>query len=100
MELSHLRVFLAVLETSSVTRAAEQVGLTPGAVSQQLRALSGHLGAELFVRAGRSIVPTPEAERFGLHARAILQQVRQAEQDFSRAPAGDTRAFYFATGAT
>jgi len=100
MELANLRTFLAVLDTASVTRAAETVGLTPGAVSQQLRSLSKHLGAELFVRSGRSIVPTAEAQKLALHARTILHQVRAAEQEFARDPAGDTRPFHFATGAT
>src|SRR5215471_18514407 len=100
MELGQLRVFLAVIESASVTRAAEVVGLTPGAVSQQLRTLSVQLGAELFVRSGRRILPTAEASRLAEHARSILQQVRLAEQEFTRNPAGDTRSFHFATGAT
>ena len=45
MELGQLRVFLAVMDMASVTRAAETVGLSPGAVSQQLRALGADLGA-------------------------------------------------------
>jgi len=100
MELGQLRVFLAVIESASVTRAAEVVGLTPGAVSQQLRTLSVQLGADLFVRSGRRILPTAEASRLAEHARSILQQVRLAEQEFTRNPAGDTRSFHFATGAT
>ena len=76
MDLSHLRIFLAVLDTTSVTRAAEEVGLTPGAVSQQLRSLANHLGAELFVRSGRKLAPTAEAQKLATHARAILHQVR------------------------
>jgi DNA-binding transcriptional LysR family regulator len=100
MDLSHLRIFLAVLDTTSVTRAAEEVGLTPGAVSQQLRSLANHLGTELFVRSGRKIAPTAEAQKLAVHARAILHQVRAAEQEFTRDPAGDTRPFHFATGAT
>src|SRR5690242_19994416 len=100
MDLSQLRIFLAVLDTGSVTRAGEVVGLTPGAVSQQLRGLAKHLGAELFVRSGRCIAPTGEAQRFAVHARAILHQVRAAEQEFAGDAAGDTRPFHFATGAT
>ena len=63
MELGQLRVFLTVMDTGSVTRAAEMVGLSPGAVSQQLRALGADLGVELFVRAGRKIAPTAHALR-------------------------------------
>jgi DNA-binding transcriptional LysR family regulator len=101
MELGQLRVFLAVMDTASVTRAAEKVGLSPGAVSQQLRALSAALEVELFVRAGRRIAPTAHALRLAEHARTILNQVERLEQDFSKdEAAGDRRPFHFATGAT
>ncbi len=100
MEISHLRTLVAVLETSSVTRAAERVGLSPGAVSQQLHALGSGLGTELFVRSGKRIVPTAAALRLGEHARAVLQQVQLIRQEFVNDPASDTRPFHFATGAT
>ena len=100
MELGQLRVFLAVMDEASVTRAAGMVGLSAGAVSQQLRALSADLGVELFVRAGRKIAPTAHAIRLAEHARAILHQVGRMEQEFSKDEAGDNRPFHFATGAT
>lgn len=100
MEISHLRILLAVLETSSVTRAAEKVSLSPGAVSQQLHALGASVGTELFVRSGKRIVPTAAALRLGEHARSILHQVQLIEQEFVNDPAGDRRPFHFATGAT
>jgi DNA-binding transcriptional LysR family regulator len=100
VELGQLRIFLAVIDCAGVTRAAEQVGLTPGAVSQQLRALATQLGTELFVRSGRQIAPTAEALRLAEHAREILQKVESAEREFGRDSAGDTRPFHFATGAT
>ena len=100
MDLGQLRVFLAVMDTASVTRAAEMVGLSAGAVSQQLRALGADLGVELFVRAGRKIAPTVHALRLAEHARAVLHQVGRLEQEFSKDEAGDNRPFHFATGAT
>jgi DNA-binding transcriptional LysR family regulator len=100
MELGQLRVFLAVMDMASVTRAAETVGLSPGAVSQQLRALGADLGVELFIRAGRKIAPTGHALRLAEHARAILHQVGRMEREFSKDEAGDKRPFHFATGAT
>jgi DNA-binding transcriptional LysR family regulator len=100
MEFSHLRILLAVLETSSVTRAAEKVSLSPGAVSQQLHALGASVGTELFVRAGKRIVPTAAALRLGEHARTILHQVELIEQEFVNDAAGDKRPFHFAAGAT
>ncbi len=100
VEISHLRILLAVLETTSVTRAAEKVSLSPGAVSQQLHALGASVGTELFVRSGKRIVPTAAALRLAEHARSILHQVQLIEQDFANDPAGDTRPFHFAAGAT
>jgi DNA-binding transcriptional LysR family regulator len=100
MEISHLRTLLAVLETSSVTRAAEKVALSPGAVSQQLHALGAGVGAELFVRSGKRIVPTNAALRLGEHARSIMHQVELIEQEFINDPSVDTRPFHFASGAT
>jgi DNA-binding transcriptional LysR family regulator len=76
------------------------VGLSPGAVSQQLRALGAGLGVELFIRAGRKIAPTEHALRLAEHARAVLHQVDRLEQEFRQDETGDNRPFHFATGAT
>jgi len=100
MEIGQLRAFLAVVETSSVTRAAEIVGLTPGAVSQQLRALSTELGTELFIRTGKRIAPSPEAQRLAEYVRSILLQVDRIKQECESDALSDTRPFHFATGAT
>ncbi len=100
MELSQLRVLLAVLEASSVTRAAEKVGLSPGAVSQQLHSLANGLGTELFVRSGKRIVPTPAALRLAERAAAILREVHLIHQEFQNDPYNDPLPFHFATGAT
>lgn len=53
--LSTLRAFDAVARLGSVTRAAEELGRTHGAVSKQLRALQDHLGAPLFDKAGTGL---------------------------------------------
>jgi DNA-binding transcriptional LysR family regulator len=100
MELSQLKVLLAVLEASSVTRAADVVGLSPGAVSQQLHTLANGLGTELFVRSGKRIVPTPAALRVAEHARTILHEVHAIHQEFANDPDSDTRPFHIAAGAT
>ncbi|HEY8615471.1 LysR substrate-binding domain-containing protein [Phenylobacterium sp.] len=61
--LSSLRAFEAVVRLGSVTRAAQELGRTHGAVSKQLRSLRAHLGASLFERAGAGLAPTPAALR-------------------------------------
>ena len=100
MEFRQLELFLAVIEQSSVTRAAEKMYLSPGAVSLQLHSLADHLHTELFVRRGKHLVPTPAALRLADHARQVLAQVRQIEQEFSDDPLTDKRPFHLATGAS
>ena len=100
MEIRQLETFLAVLEYSSITKAAEKVYLSPGAVSLQMQSLASELRTDLFVRSGRNLAPTPAAMRLADHARAVLRQMRQIEQEFESNPASDNRPFRFATGAT
>jgi len=100
MDLHQLEIFLAVMDSSSVTRAAEKVHLTPGAVSIQMQKLTKELHAELFARDGRQLVPTPAAIRLGEHARRVLKQMRHIQQDFEDDPREDNRPFHFATGVT
>jgi DNA-binding transcriptional LysR family regulator len=100
MDIRQLELFLAVMDASGVTRAAEKVYLSPGAISVQIHSLADELKTELFVRSGKRIVPTPAAVRLAERARAILAQMREIEQEFANDPAKDTRPFHFATGAT
>lgn len=58
--LSLLRSFEAAGRTGSFRAAAEELGLTPSAVSHAIRKLEDQLGASLFFRTGRSIALTTE----------------------------------------
>ena len=53
--LRQLRVFESAARHLSLTRAAEELHLTPPAVSIQIRLLEGHADAALFERAGRGL---------------------------------------------
>ena len=100
MDVHQLEVFLAVLETGSVTKGAERVRLSPAAVSLQLQGLAQHLQTELFVRSGRRLAPTSMAYRLAEHSRAVIGQMRRIETDFNGQPHEDPRPFHFATGVT
>ena len=50
-----MRGFLAVVDTGSVTRAADQLGRTQSAVSMQIRKLEESLGQSVFVREPRGV---------------------------------------------
>ncbi|MBZ5575570.1 MAG: LysR family transcriptional regulator [Acidobacteriia bacterium] len=100
MDIRQIEVFLSVMQYSSVTRAAERLYLSPGAVSLQLHNLAAELRTELFVRSGRRIIPTEQAFRLAGHARELVAKVREIQHDFANNPEEDARPFHFATGAT
>ena len=100
MDIRQLELLVAVVDLSSVTKAAEKMHLSPGAISLQLQNLAGHLNAELFVRQGRQLVPTPAGLRLAEHARKLIRQMREIRQEFANDAAADNQPFHFATGAT
>jgi DNA-binding transcriptional LysR family regulator len=100
MDVHQLEVFLAVMNSSSMTRAAETIHLSPGAVSIQLHNLANEVHAELFVHQGKRLVPTPAAKRLAEHARAVVKLMKQIGQEFECDVSKDTRPFQFATGVT
>ncbi len=75
--LGPLVAFDAVARHLSITRAADELGLTQAAVSRKIRALEEDLGVTLFRRLHRSLRLTPDGER--LHAAASASLWRIAE---------------------
>jgi DNA-binding transcriptional LysR family regulator len=61
--LGPLRVFDAVCRAGGVSRAADVLHVTPGAISHQIKQLEGGLGVQLFQKSGREIALTPVGER-------------------------------------
>ncbi|HKT46706.1 MAG TPA: LysR family transcriptional regulator [Candidatus Acidoferrales bacterium] len=100
MDVHQLELFLAVMDSSSMTRAAQKVHLSPGAVSLQLHNLASELHTELFVRCGKRLLPTPAAHRLAEHARAVTKLMGQIRQEFDSDLSKDARPFQFATGVT
>ena len=78
--LRQLRVFEAAARHLSLTRAAEELHLTPPAVSIQIRQLESHAGAELFERVGRKLRLTQAGEEVLARSREILGHIRAAEE--------------------
>ena len=71
MELTQLRTFRMVAETLNFTRAAERLGLSQSAVSQQIKTLETELGEPLFVRVKRGVALS-EAGRVALQYTARI----------------------------
>lgn len=59
-----LIVFEAAARHLSFTKAANELHVTQGAISRQIRQLEDYLGKELFVRANRSIMLTPTGVQY------------------------------------
>ena len=73
-----MRCFCASLELGSFTAAAEALRVSQPAVAEQIRKLEHAVGADLFVRAGRGVVPTEAGRAFAEHAVRTLQALDDA----------------------
>ncbi|MCW5772108.1 MAG: transcriptional regulator GcvA [Rhodospirillaceae bacterium] len=60
--LNSLRAFVAAARHLSFAKAAEELNVTPGAVSQQIKQLEDHLGCQLFRRTNRHLLLTDEGQ--------------------------------------
>jgi DNA-binding transcriptional LysR family regulator len=77
--LRQLRVFAAVGKHLNFARAAEELSLTPPAVSMQVRELEEQVGMPLFDRTSRAVALTTVGEYVLAHARRVLAAMRDAE---------------------
>lgn len=80
LTLHRLRLFLAVLDSGGVARAAQARRLSQPAVSEHLRGLEAFFGVRLFERAGRGVRPTAAAHVIEPFVRQALGLVTSAEQ--------------------
>jgi LysR family glycine cleavage system transcriptional activator len=78
--LSTLRAFEAAARLESFSRAADEISVTHGAVSHQIRSLERALGAALFARNGRRVALTTAGRHFAERVRAALQDLAEAAQ--------------------
>jgi DNA-binding transcriptional LysR family regulator len=79
IDLGRLRALHAVAQYGSVNRAAEVLGYTPSAVSQQLAKLERETRTTLIERQGRGIALTDAAQQLAVTAARILELVEDAE---------------------
>ncbi|WP_250494923.1 LysR family transcriptional regulator [Caballeronia sp. GAWG1-1] len=101
MELRHLRYFIAVAETGSLTEAAEQRLFTSQpSLSRQIRDLEDQVCTRLFERTARGVDLMPAGKAFMEHAKIALNQVDAAVEAARRAatPSKQRFALGFLTG--
>lgn len=78
--LDGVEVFLSVAQHRSFRRAAAELGVTPSAVSQAVRALEARIGAALFIRTTRSVSLTEAGERFLSRAKPAFEELVAASE--------------------
>lgn len=86
--LSLLAAFEAASRTASITAAANELGLTQGAVSRQILALEEQLGVDLFVREKQKIRLTLAGEGYAREIREGLRRISTASLNLRANPAG------------
>ena len=84
VSLQQIRCFCAALELGSFTAAANALGVSQPAVADQVRRLEQVLGVDLFIRAGRGVVPTDAGRAFAEHATRSLRAVEDAADSVGR----------------
>ena len=101
MELRHLRYFIAVAESGSLTIAAEKrLHTSQPSLSRQIRDLEDQVGVKLLIRGPRGVELTAAGHAFVDHARLALNQVDAAVEAARRAaqPAKQRLVMGFLTG--
>jgi DNA-binding transcriptional LysR family regulator len=88
MEIRQLRLFIAVAEELHFGRAADRLHMAQPPLSQQIRILEKELGVELFKRTTRSVEITSAGEALLVHARSVIEAVREAEYAAKASGAG------------
>lgn len=83
--------FVTIVETGSITRAADELNIAKSAVSQNLKKLEQQLGVRLAVRTTRRFSLTPAGERYYRRCQDILALSQQAATEmeaFGASPSG------------
>ena len=89
--LDGVAAFLSVAQHRSFRRAAAELGVTPSAISQAVRALEARVGVALFIRTTRSVGLTEAGERFLARAKPAFEELvaaSEAARDLGQRPAG------------
>lgn len=81
LPLRAIAVFHTAARAGSISRAAQELGVTPSAVSQQIASLEVQLGTSLMVKAGRRVRLTEAGERYFEMIAENLDQISEATQN-------------------
>jgi DNA-binding transcriptional LysR family regulator len=89
--LDGVEAFLSVAKHRNFRKAAAELGVTPSAISQAVRALESRVGAALFIRTTRSVGLSEAGERFFARAKPAFEELvsaGEAAREIGQRPAG------------
>ena len=72
-----IEVFYTIYKEGSLTRAARRLNVSQPSVSNSLRYTEQKLGLKLFLRRGKRLIPTPEADILYRYAQEVNEQISQ-----------------------
>jgi len=81
----NMRTFIQIVETGSMSSAADRLEVAPSAISRRLKELEEHLGVQLFHRTTRSMNLTDSGTAFYQQSVRILDDVLEAENSITEA---------------
>jgi len=84
-----LRIFVSAAKHKNFTRAAEEIHISPPAISMQMKEIESLVDVELFIKDGRKLSLTSAGEYFLNYARHILQTLNETERVLSQLKGGD-----------
>ena len=84
MDIKDLRYFIAVYEANSFMRASIALATVQSNVSARIRGLEEDLGATLFVRGRRGVIPTKKAELLYRYAKDVLEKMDEAREKITK----------------
>lgn len=86
MTLQQLRHFLAIVETGTLSRAAQRCHISQPSMSASLKALERDLGCTLFTRHAKGLLPTPAGRTLQQHASRLLREAQLARESVQVLP--------------
>ncbi|MEN7551544.1 LysR family transcriptional regulator [Rapidithrix thailandica] len=89
MELRHLKLVKEVTATGNLTKAGERLFLSQSALSHQLREIESELGAPVFHRVNKKMIPTLVGKRLLSTACKVLTEVERAQLDIQQMVSGE-----------
>jgi len=85
LDIRRLRFFITIVDTGSITRAADVLNIAQPALSQHIAALEHHFHKKLLIRGQRGVTMTDAGRTLYRHAQTVVRQMDQAQAEVDAA---------------